>query len=378
MEGELKAVESFIVKAPSNVWGNIRIVDLVPEGTMVKKGDFLIQFDTSEQEQRLREAKNKLETALASLASTRADIQNQTAELESNIKMEQYSLEQSKLRAKNAIYEAENKRREIELSLKKAELSYRQLLKKKESMEKINAARLRQAELEVEQARLKVKQAEDNLKKMTLNSPADGLVVYQKVWDGEKMSKLKVGYTPWRSQPLIEIPSQSRMKVAASINEIDISRVKIDLPVEITLDAVKDTVFSGKVTEIATLAHRDDKTEKNVFDIEILFNEIDPRLKPGMTAHCRIIVDRLKDVLSVPIDAVQIKEGKSVVLDEDGDPITIKTGVSNGDFVVVEEGLKEGERIQLRAIGRKPRESKEDKKAKHPSRRVRRRVIIVG
>ncbi len=376
MDGELEAVESFIVKAPSNLWGNIRIVRLVPEGSVVKKGDFLIQFDTSEQMQKLQEAKNKYETALASLASTKADIQNQMADLESNIKMEKYSLEQARLRAQNAIYEAKNKRLEIELNFKKAQLAYQRLLEEKKSLEKINAAKLRQAELEVEQARLKLQQAEDNLKKLTITSPADGLVVYEKVWDGGQMSKLKVGYTPWRGQALIEIPSQNRMKVVGSINEIEISRVKKGEKAEIRLDAVKDTVFTGTVSEVATLAHKDQDSDKNVFDVEVLINETDSRLKPGMTAHCKIIAQKLENVLTVPIDAVQLKGGKSVVYTAHGKAVVIETGESNGDFVVVRKGLQEGERIQLRTSNRKAVNAKKEKPA--PRRRTGQKIIIVG
>ncbi len=376
MDGELEAVESFIVKAPSNLWGNIRIVRLVPEGSIVKKGDFLIQFDTSEQVQKLQEAKNKYETTLASLASTKADIQNQMADLESNIKMEKYTLEQARLRAKNAIYEAQNKRLEIELNYKKAQLAYQRLLQEKKSLEKINAAKLRQAQLEVEQARLKLQQAEDNLKKLTITSPADGLVVYEKVWDGGQMSKLKVGYTPWRGQALIEIPSQNRMKVVGSINEIEISRVKKGEKAEIRLDAIKDSVFTGTVSEVATLAHKDRETDKNVFDVEILINETDSRLKPGMTAHCKIIVQKLENVLTIPIDAVQLKGGKSVVYNAHGKAVAIETGASNGDFVVVRKGLQEGERIQLRTSNRKAVSVKKEKPAPRP--RTSQKIIIVG
>ncbi len=377
MDGELQAVQSFIVKAPSNLWGNIRIVRMVPEGTVVKKGDFLIQFDTSEQVQKLQEAKNKYETALASLASTKADIQNQMADLESDIKMEGYSLEQARLRAKNAVYEAENKRLEIELNLKKAELSYRRLLERKKSLEKINAAKLRQAELEVEQARLKMQQAEENLKKLTLTSPADGLVVYKKVWDGGQMSKLKIGYTPWRGQALIEIPSQNRMKVVGTIDEIEISRVKKGEDAEVRLDAIKDSVFTGKVSEVATLAHKDRESDKNVFDVEVLINQEDPQLKPGMTAHCKIIARKLENVLTVPLDAVQLKSGKSIVYNERGKPVVIQTGESNGDFVVVTKGLEEGDRIQLRPSGTQPATQPQKEKPK-PKKRNTQRIIIIG
>jgi multidrug efflux pump subunit AcrA (membrane-fusion protein) len=376
MDGELKAVESYIVKAPANVWGNIRIVKLVPEGTRVKKGDFLIQFDTSEQLQRLQEVKNSLETALATLASTKADIENQMAELESNIKIERYNLEQARLRAKNAVYEAVNKRREIELSLKKAELNYQRLIEKKKSLEQINAAKLRKAQLEVERARIKVKQAEDDLKNLTITSPASGLVVYEKVWDSSGMIKLKVGYSPWRSQSLIEIPSQSKMKVSGAIDEIEISKIKKGLPAEIRLDAIKDSVYTGRVTEIATLAHKEDQTGKNVFDVEILIDQEDSRLKPGMTAHCEIIVDRLENVLTIPIDAVELKDGKSIVHKANGSAVIIETGLSNDDFVEVKHGLVEGDKIQLRPLGRRPEKTSKKKKPK-PKKKTQ-RVIIIG
>ncbi len=375
VEGELEAVESFVVRAPVNAWGNIRIVKIVPEGTLVKKGDFLIQFDTSEQEQRLHEAQNKLETAMANLASTKADIQNEMAELENSIKLEKYSLEQAQLQAKNSIYEAENKRKEIELNLKKAELNYQQLLKKRENLKKIHKARLRQAELEVEQAKLQVNQAQKELQEMTLYAPAEGMVVYKKVWGTNGLTKLKVGYTPWRSQPLLDITSKSKMKVMAKIDENEISRIEKGLPVEIRLDAVKDTLFTGKITDISTLAHQDNATEKNVFDIEILIDQMDARLKPGMTAHCKILINIIKDVLLIPMDAVQVIEGQSYVFDSDGDQIRIEVGESDGDLVMVKSGLEEGDQIRLKSVTTITQGSNESSKKK-PKKRTNRLIYF--
>lgn len=349
VDGQVKALESYVIKAPAKIWGNARIVKLVPEGTMVRKGDFLVQFDTAEFQQRLLEARNKLETAKANLASTKANIISQMADLESNIKLESYSLEQSRLQARNAIYESENKRKEIEFNLKKAEISFRQLVEKKKATEKINKATLRQAELEVEQARILVRRAEDDLARLTLTAPAAGLVVYKEVWEGDRMSKLKVGFSPWRSQPLMEIPSHNRMKVSVEVDEVDISRLALDQPVTIRLDALPDTIFTGKVREISSLARKKSNSNKNVFDAEIYLNELDERLKPGMSARCRIIVRKLQNVLSVPLDAVVREGDKTVVYDEDGNAREITTGISNSDFIVVENGLHEGQRVRIKS-----------------------------
>lgn len=379
VEGEVKALDSYVVKAPSNIWGNARIVTLAPEGTLVKEGDLLVQFDASEFLQRLMEAQNRWETTRANLASTQANIKSQMSELESNIELEKYSLEQSRLRAKNAVYESDNKRKEIEFNLKKAEISYQQLTDRKLSSEKINQATLRQAELEVEQALIKLKRAQDDLEKMTIKSPTQGLIVYNEVWEGNRMAKLKVGYSPWRGQPLMEIPTQNKMKVSIKVNEVDISRLAKEQQVFITLDAVPDTLFTGVIKEIAALARRDNKTNKNIFDAEVYLNESDEWIKPGMTAHCQIIVRRLENKLFVPIDAVQTIEGRALVYDEDGDAREISAGLSNSDFIVVESGLSEGDKVRIQTAPSQKSEQKQSGKNNKPlpkPERVVRRVII--
>ena len=377
IDGTAQALKSYVIKAPSNIWGNARIVKMVPEGAMVKEHDFLIQFDVSEFRQKLLEARNKLETARANLASTQATIKSQMAELESSMQLEKYSLEQSRLRAQNAVYESENKRKEIELNLKKAEIAFEQLQQKIIATKKINKASLRQAELSVEQAQLKEKRASEDLKKLTILSPAEGLVVYKEVWEGDKMAKLKVGYSPWRGQPLMEIPSQNKMKIKIKINEVDISRVAVGQETEVHLDAIPDTLFSGKVKEIASLAYKDRESKKNVFDVEVYLDSADDRIKPGMTAHCRIIIEKLEKVLSLPIDAVITENEKPAVYMKNGDKRQISTGISNADFIVVEKGLEDGDEIRLpeEAAAAGKAAAKPRKKKKGPGSR-RMRIIV--
>jgi len=353
VDGEARALDSYMVKAPSNIWGNARIVRLVPEGAMVRTGDVLVQFDPAEFQQRLLEAQNKLETTRANLASTQANIKSQMAEIESSIQLETFSLEQSRLRAKNAVYESDNKRREIELSLRKSEISFQQLLDKKTASEKINQATLRQAELEVEQALIKVRRAQDDLDKLTLKAETSGLVVYQEVWEGDRTEKLKVGFSPWRGQPLLEIPTQNKMKVNVMINEADISRLALDQEAFIRFDAITDSVFTGKVRQISALARRERRLNRNVFDAAIYLDTENDQIKPGMTAHCQIIVRRIANVLFVPLDAVHNTDGKPVVYDEDSDARAVTTGASGSDFIIIENGLKEGDRVRLQDISGK-------------------------
>ncbi len=375
--GEVKASDSHVISSPSKVWGNIRIVKLVDEGSYVEPGDFLIQFDAAEFQQRLQTEQNNLETALANHESKLANIRKQMADLESQLKIEEYNLEQNRLQAKNAIYEAENKRKEIEYSLKKAEVSYAQLKERITTTRKINAATLRQSELQIEQARLNVERAQADLSQLTIVSPAEGLVVYREVWGPGGREKVKVGSSPWRNQPLLEIPDQSGMKVELPVNEVDISRLEIGQRADIRLDAIVDTIFSGEVTEIARLAHRDRRSDKNVFDIEIRIDDTDERIKPGMSANCRIFVEELEDTLFVPIDAIVHREDQTGVLDRKGAFRAVQTGPSNADFIVVHSGLRAGEVIRLKkSVGTMRKAPENQNRAPKPRRRE--HVVIMG
>ncbi len=377
-KGTVKAIKSNIVNSPSRIWGNIRIIKLVDEGTYVKKNDFLIQFDPAEFQERLQRQENDLEKAKANMESKIANIEKQDADYQSQLKIEEYSFEQTKLRAKNAIYESENKRKDVEYSLKKADISYNRLIEKIEKTKEINKASMRQAELQVEQAALMLKRAQEELDQLTIFSPAEGLVVYKEIWGSSGKEKVKVGSTPWRNQPLLEIPDQSKMKVVLNVNEVDISNVQKNQNVNIKLDAITDTSFTGTITSIAALAHKDRATEKKVFEIEVNINEYDERLKPGMSANCQIIVEEIENSIFIPLDAIYSKDGKTGVLNSSGKFIPITTGKSNSDFIIISKGLKDGDDIRLMKMKSTEQRHKPKSTNTKSKRGSERRIIIHG
>jgi len=366
-DGIVEAGSSTVISSPSRIWGNIRIIKLVDEGEHVKPGDFLIQFDTAEFMERVENTQNELDKARAAYESELANIEKTKADLESQLKIEEYSLEQTKLRAKNSQYEAENARKEIEYTLKKAEISYQQLKDKIKKNEEINKAALRQAELKVKQAEISLQRAQDDLAKLTITSPGEGLVVYKKIWSGNGQEKVKVGSTPWRSQPLLEIPDRSHMKVVLNVNEVNISSIKVGQRVNIKIDALPERAFTGSITSIASLAHDDEDTGKKVFEVEVKINELSEQLKPGMSSECQIIIAQMPDVISVPIDAVTQREGKTGVYGAGGKFIPVETGRVSSDLIVIKKGLREGDKIRLmKTAGMKATEENKQKNNRRP------------
>ncbi len=348
-KGELKALKSQSVTVPRSIRSSIQIIAMAPEGSLVKKGDFLVQFDPTQAKQKLEEKRNELQNALAELESQKASIASNMAQLESQLQTQRYSYEQAKLRYEQMKYEAEAKRREQEINLKKAELALKQAEEKIEAQKRIDEANLEKARLQVEKARLQLQQAERELASLTLVAPIDGLVVYKEIWGPSGIAKVKVGDTPWRGQELIEIPDLSVMQVKTSVNEVDVSRVAIGQQCIIKLDALPEPTFYGKVSHIATLATRKRNSNVKEFEVLVLIDGSDPRLKPGMSATVEIITDRIPDAVFVPLEAVFEKEGKILVyLAGSYRPVEVEVGPKNDTAIVIKSGLEPGQRVCLR------------------------------
>ena len=148
---------------------------------------------------------------------------------------------------------------------------------------------------------------------------------------------------------LVSIPDMSLMKVKTYITEINIERVEPGQRVIITLDALPGPVFYGEITSIATLARSEEDSDMKVFDIEIAINGSDERIKPGMTAQCKIITNRFSDVLSVPLESVFEKGDTTIVYVKNGgyEPRPVKVGEKNSNYIIIEEGLSEGDLVTL-------------------------------
>ena len=384
-KGELQAVHSISITVPRTAGYSLRITRLVPEGAIVKKGDFLVQFDTSEIKETIHKRENDLKNAIAELNKLKANIESTRQDLESQLEMQQYSYEQAKLQLKKMEFESEARKREEELSMKKAEIALNQAKYRLRAQKAIDKASLQKAQLAVDQARSNLEAAQKNLKDMTFLSPANGMVVYNRIWGSSGLQKVKIGDTPWYGQSILEIPDLSKMYVKTKVNEVDIDRLRKGQLVSVTVDALPGLELSGKVTSIAALAHNDRATNNKVFDVEVSLDSTAERLKPGMTATCKIITDRLKNVISAPLESIFEKDGKTIVYVLTPKPKArkVETGEKNEDSIVIKLGLKPGEKISLwdptkpfREMGKElPSESKP--KPKKKGRSVQ-RMIIVG
>ncbi len=330
---------------------SLQIVDIVPEGTMVKKGDFLIQLDTAEAEQSVTDAEEALENAIAALESEQASIASNMAQLQSSLESQEYSYQQSELNLRSMQFEAEVKKQEAELSMKQAEIALAQARERIKQQQIIDQTTIKKAELNVRQAELEVEEAKQALEMLTLRAPIDGLVVYEEMFTTSGRRKVQIGDTPFAGMPIIKIPDLSVMIVTGTIKEADINRIERGQNVIATVEALEGKTYYGTLTRVAALARRDESTNTKVFDIEATLDSTAGELRPGMTCNMTIITGRIANVLSVPLQSVFQKEDTTVVyvMGSRGPSLReVAVGTQSSDRVVVEEGLQEGELVCLR------------------------------
>lgn len=350
-EGEIEAVQSINIVAPMISWryGNLKITELVRDGQEVKAGDTLIVFDPSEVLKGIVEAESSLEIAKAEFDKMIAQQKSDLEELRAGYEVARISHEISKIRFESAEYESEIRKKEIQLNLDKADIALERAKEQIDNRIKIHKEEVKQKSLSIQQFQSRLNEAHETLNKLSVVTPSGGIAIISRNWSSN--NKFQIGDQCWSGFPLIQLPDLSALKATVKINEVDVSKISKDLKVEIKPDAFSDHTFSGTVNSIANLAvNKDGSSKIKVFPVEILLNESDKNLLPGLTVSCRIIIDEIEDVLYIPLDAVRPEGDKSFVYKKSGtgyDKIEIETGQNNSDYVVVVSGLKEGDEIAL-------------------------------
>lgn len=350
-EGEIEAIKSINIVAPMISWryGNLKITELVKDGQEVKAGDTLIVFDPSEVLKGIVEAESSLEIARAEFDKMKAQQQSELEELKAAYEVTRISHEISKIRFESAGYESDIKKKEIQLNLDKAEIALERAKEQIENRIKIQKEEIKQKKLSIMQFQSRLDEAHETLQKLSVVTPSSGIAILSKNWSSN--NKFQIGDQCWSGFPIIQLPDLSSLKATVKINEVDVAKISKGLKVEIKPDAFSDSVFSGTVNSIANLAvNKDESSKIKVFPVEILLNESDKNLLPGLTVSCRIIMDKVEDVLYIPLDALFTEGDNNFVYKKKGtgyEKAEIETGINNTDYIVVVNGLKEGEEIAL-------------------------------
>jgi HlyD family secretion protein len=189
----------------------------------------------------------------------------------------------------------------------------------------------------------------------TIKATVPGQVVYSSSMMNEwerRNRPIEVGAEIYERQKIISIPDTSEMKVEIKIHETWVDKVQPGQQTRITIAAFPDKTFTGKVIKKAPLADPEQwlNPDLKVYSTDVSIDGTHEFLKTGMTAKVEIIIDELKNVISVPIQAVVNRQGKKVCYvmgSKEPKQREVDTGLFNDNFVEIKSGLAEGEKVLL-------------------------------
>ena len=219
------------------------------------------------------------------------------------------------------------------------------------------------------------KELQEQLAKCLIRATKPGLVVYgsagdERFWGGEE--RIREGATVRERQTMITIPDLTKMSARVRIPESYIKKVKKGQKAKITVETAPDQKLTGEVTKVGVLPDSENRwmnPDMKVYLTTITVDGLHDWLKPGMSAKIEIMVDRLDDVVYVPIQAITPIEGKRVcyVLNGKPEPREVEVGQFNDEFIEIKKGMKEGEKVLLRPPeGTQSQEEKEPKQQPKP------------
>lgn len=351
--GELEAKNSVKIQGPSalrdfRIW-NMTIQNIVDEGTVVKKGDWIANLDKSEFQNRFQEKQIELEKEQAEYIQTQLDTTLQLRQARDELINLKYAVEEKQIVLDQSKFEPPATIKQAEINLERAKREYSQAQENYKIKRRQNGEKMKEQAAEFRKVQNEHNAMTTLMQSFTVIAPEAGMVVYTKGWDNKP---IKAGSQISTWDPTVAtLPDLSKMVSKTYVNEVDVRKVKTGQRVEIGLDAYPDKQLAGVVTRVANVGEQRPNSDAKVFQVDVDINGSDPTLRPAMTTSNRIIAQELDSALFVPLECLHSQyDSITYVFKKDG-LATIKQevqlGLTNANDVVILAGLSEGDRVYL-------------------------------
>ena len=350
--GELKAARSRDIQAPRIRSGfGSAVTFLAPEGSFVKQGEPILEFDAStmlsqkdEAERTLDERKLRIEKTKADLEVQRADLLIALGDAEGNLKVaELYAKIPKELQAANQY-------QKYQLDLEKAVLARDKAKEKLANLEASVPAQMALVEVDRAQAEIDLKKIDGDIALLQVNAPQEGIIIYGDNWASNR--KVQVGDNLFPGMPAMTIPDLSSMQVVGFVYDTEFRYLSPGMVCDLTLDAIPGKSWRGRIESITSVASRKGfATQHKVFRATIQPSTVEVNLwKPGMTVRVEIPVSLASNVLAIPRDYLGIDHLGRYYVIKGTDAKTaasqrVQVGAFSNHMVQITSGLTAGDKI---------------------------------
>jgi len=324
----------------------LKIQDIVPEGTIVREGDYVAQLDRTPYDNALKDQLTILTTLQSKMEMSLLDTAVTLTTLRDEIKNQRFAVEEAGIVVNQSKFEPPASIRLAQINLDKANRALVQLINRYDLRNAQKLAEINnQQKVIVRQTRY-INELQDFLTKLTIKAPASGMVIYAKDRSGPKRTAGTM-VDPF-DEIIATLPDLSSMISKTYVNEIEISSVKPDQKVNILVDAFPEKTYTGKVISIANIGEKLPNSDSKMFEVLIKVTDNDPTLRPSMTTSNKIIIKTIGDAVFIPLECVQTGvDSIPIVYVKSNIKQIVVLGESNEKNIIVKQGLEPGSSIYI-------------------------------
>ena len=355
LTGDLRAVRSVSLNTPRGE-GELQIRWMVEDGSEVKEGDRIVEFDAARLIQTIEERRLKLRQA-------ENDRESRERSAAAEAERRRVAVDKAEVEAEKARIDAvvprelrpavEWRRFQATWQEKKAALEKARL--EREAYVVSSRSEIATARATEDKARREVAAAEKALGSASLVAPKAGIFLVGNFWQWgpEGPRKLQPGDTVWSGYTVGTIPDPTEMEVQAALAESDHGRVAPGMKARCVLDTYPDRVFEGRVEEVGSVA-RDSggrgwfsSATRPGFPVRVSLARTDPLMRPGLSVRVEVMRAAWDSALSVPRGAVRFEKEGPVARRGGGEAAKVRLSTCTPVECVVESGLEEGDHVSL-------------------------------
>ena len=351
-DGAVQGGNSKMLTAPMAGGGQLTLTDLRKSGELVKKGDVVAQFDTTDESYKLREAEADLAEAEQQVVQAETEATAKNEEVEYELIAARGDLKQAEIEVTANPIRAQLTARQNDIALAGARDKVAKLERDYPQKKAAASASVAIQEAARKKAQMLAETARRNIDMMTLKAPADGYINVERntntnfMFSGMTLPLFQVGDQVRAGMAVAQIPDMNSWEASAQIAETDRGHLSIGLPAEIQVIALPGRKFSGKIKDLGGTTG---PPWERRFECKLSMLDSAPELRPGMSARIVVTLETMKNATWLPAQALFEQGGRTFVYARQGERFVARDVklVRKGESRVVITGVQPGEEIAL-------------------------------
>ena len=360
IRGDIRPLKSIVLSSPMQS-GELQIVKLAKNGSAVKAGDLVVQFDGSTLQRTIQEKQSELRQSDAEIDQAKAQARITEEQNATALMKARYDIERAKLDVNKGETVSRIENEQAKLTLADTQQRLRELEAKIKSDRTSAEADVAAKGRKREKALFDLQRAERGLQNLELKAPAPGMVNIlpnfraSSMFGGEQ--EFREGDRAWPGAAILELPDLSSVHLEARLDESDRGRLQRDQDATVRIEAIPGKDFKARINGISVLAKVDFSSgwpPARNFDLNLVLIDVDPKIRPGMTAVARIATEKVPNVLLIPSEALFQHDGAPIVYLLDGAEFVerrVEVQRRGKEQSIVSAGVRAGDRIATRRPG---------------------------